>query len=95
MTILRIEHAISDLATWQAAFDRFADARTRAGVRGQRIHQPVDDANYICLDLDFDTPGQAEAFANFLHTTVWATPANAPALVGTPHTRILQPLSAD
>ena len=28
---LHIEHAISDYPTWKAAFDRFADARTRGG----------------------------------------------------------------
>ena len=32
MPTLHIEHAITDLATWQAAFDRFAERRTAAGL---------------------------------------------------------------
>jgi hypothetical protein len=89
MTTLRIEHAISDFATWKAAFDRFAGARERAGVREHRVLRPVDDDRYIIVDLDFDTSEPAEAFLAFLRTQVWASPEAAPALVGTPATRIL------
>jgi hypothetical protein len=89
MTTLRIEHAIHDLGTWQKAFDSFADARAKAGVRSSVIRQPVDDPKYLMLDLEFDTAGQAEAFAEFLRQRVWSSPASAPALAGTPQTRIL------
>lgn len=37
MPTLHIEHAISDFAQWNAAFERFAEARTRSGVRAQRV----------------------------------------------------------
>jgi hypothetical protein len=90
MTTLHIEHAISDFATWNAAFERFADVRTRFGVRGQRIQQPVDDPHYIVIDLDFERPEDASRFLGFLETNVWASKSNAPALVGAPHTKILQ-----
>jgi len=43
MTTLRIEHAINDFGTWQKAFDSFAEARTKAGVRSLAIRRPVDD----------------------------------------------------
>jgi hypothetical protein len=89
VTTLHIEHAISDFATWKSAFDRFADARDRAGVRQHRILRPVDDERYIIVDLDFDAAEPAEAFLAFLRTRVWASPATAPALVGTPLSRIL------
>jgi hypothetical protein len=40
---LHIEHPISGLDTWLAAFSKFENARKRAGVRAQRVRQPVDD----------------------------------------------------
>jgi hypothetical protein len=89
MTTLRIEHAIHDYQTWQQAFDRFADARAKAGVRSFAIRQPFDDPKYLMLDLEFDTAGQAEAFADFLHQHIWSSPASSPALAGAPQTRIL------
>src|SRR6185369_12357112 len=89
MTTLHIEHAITDYATWKGAFDRFAEARLRAGVRGHRIRRPVDDPAYLYIDLDFATEEQAAAFLGFLRTQVWASPGSAPALFGAPQTRIL------
>jgi len=91
MAILHIEHPITDFGTWKAAFDRFAKARGESGVRGHRILRPVDDAHYVVVDLDFQTVGQAERFLDFLQTRVWSSSLNAPALVGTPQTRILEP----
>jgi hypothetical protein len=89
MPTLRIEHPITDFETWSAAFDRFADARRQAGVHSQRVLRPVDDANYVLVDLEFETTEAAEAFLSFLTATVWATPENSPALAATPQTRIL------
>jgi len=90
MATLRVEHAINDYQTWQQAFDGFAEARAAAGVRGFTIRQPADDPKYLTLDLEFDTAGQAEAFAGFLHQRVWSSPASSPGLAGAPHTRILE-----
>jgi hypothetical protein len=90
MPTLHIEHEITDLPTWKAAFDQFATAREQAGVRGHRIQQPIDDPRSVVIDLDFDTTDQAQRFLHFLQTTVWASPQNAPALVGAPRTKILQ-----
>jgi len=89
MATLRIEHAISDYDTWQQAFDRFAAARANSGVRRFAIRQPVDDALYLTLDLEFDTTAQAAAFADFLHQHVWSSAESSPALAGTPQTQIL------
>jgi hypothetical protein len=91
MTTLHIEHAISDYATWKAAFDRFAPARQQAGVRDHRVGRLVDDLNYVLIELDFDDVKQAAAFRTFLHSNVWASEQNAPALAGTPRTRITEP----
>ena len=91
MATLHIEHPITDFGTWKAAFDRFAEAREKSGVRGHRILRPVDDAHYVVVDLDFQTAGEAARFLNFLRTRVWSSSQNAPALAGTPQTRILEP----
>lgn len=92
MATLRIQHAISDFSTWKAAFDRFAEARQRAGVRRYRIFQPVDDAAYVTLDLDFDDASAAERFLGFLRANVWTSTDASPALAGFPDARILQPV---
>jgi hypothetical protein len=86
---LHIEHSISDLDTWLGAFGRVEEARTKAGVRDERVHQPVDDDQYIYITLDFDRVEDAEAFKNFLETQVWASAEASPALGNTPKARVL------
>jgi hypothetical protein len=90
MITLRIEHAITDYAQWKAAFDRFADLRANAGVRGSAIRRPIDDPHYLMLDLEFDTADAARGFAQFLEQRIWSSPDAAPALAGVPRTRILE-----
>ena len=65
MTTLRIEHAIHDYDQWKAAFDSFAAARAKGGVRSFAVRLPADDEKYLMLDLEFDTASRAEAFAKF------------------------------
>lgn len=89
MTTLRIEHAIHDYDLWKTAFDSFAEVRAKAGVRSFSIRLPVDDPKYLMLDLEFDTPESAHAFATFLEQNVWSSPTSSPALAGVPQTRIL------
>ena len=90
MATLHIEHPISDLATWLAAFDRFAGAHRDRGVVAQRVQQPVDDDRYIVVDLDFDTLDGAAKFKEFLKTVVWQSRDLSPGLAGTPTARILR-----
>lgn len=94
MTTLHIEHPITDLNVWLAAFDRMAEARADAGVTAQRVLHPVDDPNYISVDLDFTTTDEAQRFLALLETKVWSSDENAPALGGTPQTKLLQPAAA-
>jgi hypothetical protein len=91
MQTLHIEHPIVDFVTWSAAFDRFAEVRATSGVRSERISQPVDDAHYVVIDLDFATTAEAQAFLEFLRGRVWSSRENSPALVGTPRSMILEP----
>lgn len=90
MPRLQIEHGITSFTEWKTAFNRFADLRAQAGVRRHRIWQPMDDAHYVVIDLDFDSTEEAQAFLETLRERVWPSPQNAPALVGTPQTRILE-----
>lgn len=91
MTTLRIEHPITDFAVWNTAFDRFAEVRLNAGVRGHRVQRPIDDARYVLIDLDFDSVGEAERFLAFLRASVWTNAQSSPGLAGEPSTRILEP----
>jgi len=90
MPSLHIEHSITDLSTWLAAFNRFQEARAKAGVRSVRVHQPVEDDQYIYVDLDFDTFDEAAAFKRFLETNVWSSTEASPGLAGAPTARILR-----
>jgi hypothetical protein len=95
MPTLHIEHAITDFSTWLAAFGRVADAQRNAGVRDERVHQPVGDPHYVIVDLDFDPVDEANAFLQFLETVVWSSPANAPALAGSPRALVLERAPAE
>jgi hypothetical protein len=86
---LHIEHSITDLTTWLEAFSRFEEPRKKAGVRAQRVCQPVDDERYIYVELDFDSVEKAEAFKQFLESNVWSSAEASPALDGTPKARVL------
>lgn len=90
MYTLHIEHPVTDFTTWRHAIARFADARTSAGVLAHTVRQPVDDAGYVLIDLDFATAEQPEAFLGFLRARVWSNPDNSPALGGAPIVRILE-----
>jgi hypothetical protein len=72
MPTLHIEHPITDFGAWNSAFARFAEARRQAGVRAQRIQRPAGDPNYVVIDLDFGTHGEAETFLRFLKTWCFA-----------------------
>jgi hypothetical protein len=89
MATLHIEHPVSDFDLWQQAFDRFAETRRQSGVLADRVRRPVDDPRYVVIDLDFATTAEAEKFLHFLRERVWSSSENAPALAGTPETRIL------
>lgn len=61
MVILRIEHPVPDYANWKQAFDSDPAGRQRSGVRRFHILRALDDPNFVMIDLEFDTKGEAEA----------------------------------
>ncbi|NUU32449.1 hypothetical protein [Arthrobacter sp. C9C5] len=90
MFTLQIEHKIKDYELWKEAFDRDPVNRAASGVTAPRISRPVDDPNYVVVELDFEQRAQAEALLAKLQATVWNSPAAAPALQGAPATRIIE-----
>ena len=51
---------------------------------------PVDDPNYLLIDLDLDDIAGAESLLAILRERVWASPDSSPALVGQPQARIVE-----
>jgi hypothetical protein len=94
MPILQIEHAISDFDVWKKAFDADPVRREESGVRRYRVFRPVDDPNYVKLDLEFDSSGEAEAFRVALQS-LWGSGRAAPALVGSPQARIVEQVQSE
>ena len=90
MHTLRIEHRIRDFDAWKEAFDRDPVGREQGGVRNYRILRPIDDPNYVMIDLNFDSASEADAFVVKLQRDVWRSRQAAPALVGGLQTRILE-----
>jgi len=70
MTILHIEHPVLDFIGWKMAFDGDPVGRKKSGVRRYRILRPINDPNYVMIDLEFDNPSQAEALLAAMRT-VW------------------------
>lgn len=88
MPVLQIEHPIRDFDTWKAAFDQDPARREVGGVRRYQIYRPVDDPNFIAVDLEFDSRGEAEAFKLGLEA-MWRSPQAALVLGGSPRARIV------
>jgi hypothetical protein len=78
-TTLKIEHAIVNFETWKRAFERDPVGREQAGVRRYRVYRPLDDPRYVIIDLDFDSPADAEAFLKEMRR-VWSRADLSPGL---------------
>lgn len=66
MVILHTEHAVPDFDAWKTAFDRDPVGRERSGVRHHRILRPIDDPNFVTIELEFESREEAEAFLDQL-----------------------------
>jgi hypothetical protein len=62
MPILQIEHGVRDYDAWKDAFDDDPVGREQGGVRRYRICRVTDDPNTVVIDLEFDTPSEADGF---------------------------------
>ena len=89
MTILHIEHPIHDFDIWKKAFESDPAGREKGGVRRYQVLRPIDDPNYVIIDLDFDSARAAVAFLAAMRE-VWRSPIAASALTGSPQARFVE-----
>jgi hypothetical protein len=87
MYILRIEHPVPNYDGWKQAFDSDPVGREKSGVRRYQILRPVDDPNYVMIDLEFDTASQAEALLAAMRV-VWGRVEGA--IMMSPQSRIVE-----
>lgn len=71
MYILRIEHPVPDFDGWKKAFDSDPVGREKSGVCRYQVLRPIDDPNYVMIDLEFDSARQAEALLAAMRV-VWS-----------------------
>ena len=89
MTVLRIEHPVSDFAAWKHTFDSFAERRQSGGVRRYQLLRLADDPNFVLIDLAFESRAAAEAFLVFLRG-IWQSAIASQVLRGAPQARIAE-----
>ena len=70
MPTVQIEHPIRDFDGWRAAFDRDPARRETSGVRRYRVFRPVDDPQFVIIDLDVDTNDAAQTFVTTMRS-IW------------------------
>jgi len=87
MYILRIEHPVPNYTGWKQAFDSDPVGRKKMGVRRYRILRPVDNPNYVMIDLEFDTASQAEALLAAMRV-VWGRVEGT--IITSPQSRIVE-----
>jgi hypothetical protein len=88
LSILRIEHAVSDFNAWKVAFDGDPIGRQKSGVRRYRVLQTIEDPNYVMVDLEFDSSNQAEAVLASLRE-MWRR-VESQGLIASPRARIVE-----
>ena len=61
MITVRIEHKIASYEGWKKAFESDPINRKQSGVKRYRIYRPVEDPNFVTIDLEFDNLEQAQS----------------------------------
>ncbi|NLE22193.1 MAG: hypothetical protein GX624_05370 [Actinobacteria bacterium] len=69
MYVLNIWHTVSDYGEWKKVFDSDPLEREASGVRRYVLEHPVGNENMVIGHLEFDSLGEAEAFAGRLEET--------------------------
>ena len=88
MPVLQIEHPVRDFETWKTVFDGSQERRVVGRVRRYQVYRPVEDPNYVAVDLEFDSRAEAEAFKLGLEA-LWRSAQAGPLLGGAPRARIV------
>jgi len=71
MYVLRIEHPVRDYDGWKQVFDGDPAGREQSGVLRYRVLRPVDDPEYVMIDLEFEREEQAAGLLASLRK-VWS-----------------------
>jgi ribosomal protein L35AE/L33A len=91
MHVLRIEHPVPDYDAWKQAFDGDPVGRQKSGVRRYQVLRDVEDPNYVMIDLEFDTAGEAQALLTAM-SLIWDRVQGK--IVFSPQTRIVEEVEA-
>jgi hypothetical protein len=83
---LQIEHKVPNFDGWKKAFESDPINRKKSGVRCYKIFRPIDDLNYVIIDLEFDNLREAENTLAALHN-LWLKVEGK--VMMNPQTRIL------
>ena len=71
MITLQIEHQVRDFGMWRRAFDSDPLNRAASGVRSYRISRPLDQEDYVMLEMDFETQAAGrDPYAHLQHGSV-------------------------
>ena len=62
MSHLIIRHKVNDYATWQTAFDGFADTRKAGGEKSFQIFHADQDPNNVYVLFEWESPEKASQF---------------------------------
>jgi hypothetical protein len=90
MTVLQIEHPINDFEVWKRNFDSDPMDRAGSGVTRFRVMRPVDDPNFVKVDLEFDNLGDAESFYGTLREFWQSADMAKSVLKGSPRVSIVE-----
>jgi hypothetical protein len=87
MPVVRIEHKVPSFDKWKQAFDSDPANRKGSGVRRYQISRLRSDPDYVMIDLEFETTGEAEAFVQTMQR-IWDGPGKA--VMQNPRARIVE-----
>ena len=87
MVVLQIEHKVVNFEGWKKAFESDPIDRRKSGVKKYRIYQPVNDPNYVVIELEFNNRKDAESAYAALKV-LWGKVEGT--VVLSPQTRILE-----
>jgi len=76
MPVLHIQHSVPNFDGWKRAFDGDPMDRKGSGVRHYHVRRSVGDPDFVMIDLEFDTPAEAERLLERLRH-LWAGPGGA------------------
>ena len=91
MPVVRIEHAVPSFEKWKQAFESDPADRKGSGVRRYEIFRAQDDPNYVMIDLEFASLGEAAAFLRTMER-IWGGAGKA--VMQNPRSRIAERVEA-